>query len=914
MIPSWAYLDENDRSVFRAALAFLDNRLAEPSTIDWAVRLGRDRRIERAVIENLLSSQRADVANEPWATTWRLIEESWSERPVESGASTAIYEIQRRLRSGDRSGAIVSAIVDLVAPRLKVEALTSSFRQFAKVPRRPKTFRQLVSAGLTSGEVVDLDVLELEKLDDVPFLTALANALDRAVDHGLDIGRRIGWDGQHRLWQLGDLSRVNYVVRSRRTVDGQDDPDAYHHGIAPAVKLLYEVVTRIGELIREQELSFVRRWKLTNTPVHIRLWAAAARNPKVASAAEFSAFMLALDDSRFWDLHGYPEIAELRAARFGELGAEAQATLTARLRKGPPRSFWPKKAEPEKVKIGRLYWALRELKRIDLANGNLPQNVKAWLDAEIGKFPDLIGMSADEGLPEGVTVKDVVSSPDDRYDALEGLARLRALETALASAGERWSDDPAGRADDWLRQPTKVALILNDLEQAERGGDEFPRVWNRFGWAHSPTRPEPVDASAQDFQNEADRVLALLAQLSERTLSIAIEGISSWLDHWRKHVVVSADGLAVWLKVWPLAVTATNNQAESEDGANLSVAATIVDNDREPTDIDTLNTPVGKLVGVFLAACPSLNQVPSPFEAGAAARQMRDVLITADGLSGLITRHRLIEGLPYFLRADRAWTEENLVTPLQKGDGASLTLWRAVARATRFTDVLKFIGNAMAEKATDRRLGREVRGRLVFSLIVEALHALRENREPAVPNARVQQMVRTLDDEVRATAANAVQQFVKDLSSQAPRGGEPPSAAALFRTAAMPFFRGVWPQERSLATPGVSKALADLPATSREAFADAVEVIERFLVPFECWSMLDYGLYGDEGESKKLSMIDDEVKANALLRLLDHTIGTSEGAVIPYDLTDALDQIRTVAPHLVDSVGYRRLSTAARRV
>lgn len=207
-----------------------------------------------------------------------------------------------------------------------------------------------------------------------------------------------------------------------------------------------------------------------------------------------------------------------------------------------------------------------------------------------------------------------------------------------------------------------------------------------------------------------------------------------------------------------------------------------------------------------------------------------------------------------------------------------------------------------------------MRGRLVFSLIVEALHALRENREPAVPNARVQQMLRTLDDEVRATAANAVQQFVKDLSSKAPQGGEPPSAAALFRTAAMPFFRGVWPQERSLATPGVSKALADLPATSREAFADTVEVIERFLVPFECWSMLDYGLYGDEGESKKLSMIDDEVKANALLRLLDHTIGTSEGAVIPYDLTDALDQIRTAAPHLVDSVSYRRLSTAARRV
>ena len=118
---------------------------------------------------------------------------------------------------------------------------------------------------------------------------------------------------------------------------------------------------------------------------------------------------------------------------------------------------------------------------------------------------------------------------------------------------------------------------------------------------------------------------------------------------------------------------------------------------------------------------------------------------------------------------------------------------------------------------------------------------------------------------------------------------------------------------RSLATPGVSGALADLPATSGEAFAEAVDAVARFLVPFECWSMINYGLYGDEGEAKKLAIINDEAKAQALLKLLDLTIGTSEGAVIPHDLTDALDQVRSVAPALVDSPVFRRLSTAARR-
>jgi hypothetical protein len=912
MIPSWAYLDEHDRLVFRAARAFLNNRLAEPGTIEWAAQLGSDRRIERIAIASLLSSQRASVAEEPWATAWHLIEESWSETPVESGPS--IYDTQARLRAGDRSGAVISAIVDLVAPRLKVEPVSGFYRQFPKAPRRPKTFRDMLSAGLSSGELVDLNVLELARIDDVPFLRALASALERAVDHGLDIGRRIGWDGQSRLWQLGDLNRVYYVVPGRRTPDGTEDPDAYHHGIAPAIKLLYAVVARIGELNPEEELSFVRRWRLTNSLVHTRLWAAAARNSQLVSAAEMDDFFLALDDTKFWDMHAFPEIAELRATRFGELGHKVQEALIIRLRKGPPRNFWPKKAEPEKVKSGRLFWTLRELKRIDLANGNLPSNVKQWLDAEIGQFSDLVDMSADEGFPGGITVSDVLPNPDDRYDALEGAVRLRALETALGSCRNGWNDDPARRADDWLRQPANTALVLNDLALAERGGDEFPRLWDRFGWAHSPAQPETADDQPRDLQDEADRALALLTQLSDRTVSAAIEGVSSWLERWRWQVMASLLGLTVWLKVWPFAVAATNSQAESEDSADLSVIAATTDHDREPKDLDTLNTPAGKLVMVFIAAYSSLGQIADPFAAGTAARQMRDVLISANGRSGLIARHLLVQRLPYFLRVDRAWTEENLVAPLLKENGASLALWRAIARATRFTDVLKVIGNAMAERATDRRLGRETRGRLVFSLVIEALHAFRERRAPAVPNARILQMLRTLDDEVRATAANAVQQFVQQLSTKPTQDGKPPSAASLFRSAAAPFLRDVWPQERSLATPGLSKALADLPATSREAFADAVEAIERFLVPFECWSMVDYGLYGDEGETKKLSMIDDEGKARALLRLLDLTVGTSEGAVVPYDLTDALDQIRSVAPHLVESVSYRRLSTVARRV
>ncbi len=468
-------------------------------------------------------------------------------------------------------------------------------------------------------------------------------------------------------------------------------------------------------------------------------------------------------------------------------------------------------------------------------------------------------------------------------------------------------------ANDWINQQGNTDKVLADFEATNNGGDDFPKVWNRFGWVHRPRQQDGQAAQDPNLVRETDRVLGLLNQLSDATLSNAIEGICAWLDAWEKHAVKLPLILPIWLRLWPIAVEVTNRRPEKAEDEDLSVTARAEDEDREPMDLDTLNTPAGKLVGVFLAACPSLPPGAQAFPADSIERQMRDIVIAAEGRSGLIAKHRMIEALPYFLRADPDWAQEHLIAPLLKDDGAALALWRAVSRRTHFTKVLESIGAAMAERANDRRLGRETRRRLVFSLVIESLHAFREGRAPAVPNQRVQQMLRTLDDEVRASAANAIQVFVRDLSSKPSPDQFSSTRDGLFRSAAAPFLREVWPQERSLATPGVSSALADLPATSGEAFAEAVDTIARFLVPFECWSMINYGLYGDEGEAKKVAVINDEAKARALLKLLDLTVGTSEGAVIPHDLTDALDQIRSVAPALVDFPVFRRLSTAARR-
>lgn len=906
------YLDQQDLEIWQTVTAFLSKRLLEQEAIDWALKLTPIKRGERIAIEDLLNRQGARDLSEPWASAWQLIKESWSRSQPEGPDRFGAIGIQNRLQDGDRSGTLVATIVELVAPRLEIKAHETWRWNHIKRPLKPRKIEQILSARLTSGDLVDLTVLGLPALNDIAFLRSLANALELAVNNGLDIAARLGWDDQKQPWKLGSLGRVYYVTNAPGA-DEDGDPDAYRGGIAPSVKLLHAVVARIAEIQPDAAQSFIIRWQLEESSVFVRLWSAMARSSQLVTAELVASFLTSVDDRKFWDIQLFPEIAELRAIRFKELDRASQIRITARLRKRRPRNHWPKKMVGVDMAEARLYSTVRELRRIEVAGGELPSRTEKWLKLQLPEFAELTLMEIDTDFAKGATGHLVLPNPDGRYDSLNGDARLRALETALATGRRGWDDESSERANAWINQQGNAEKLLADLEAAKNGGDGFPKVWDRFGWAHKPLQRDGDAAPEDALLGSAKRVLELLGRVSDPTLLSAIEGICAWLDAWDKQVVKLPSVLEVWLRLWPIAVEVTNQTPDNFDAEDLSVTARSTDDEREPMDLDTLNTPAGKLVGVFLRACPNLEEGVHAFSASSIERQMRDTVIAADDRSRLIAQHRMIEHLPYFLRADHNWAEEHLITPLQKDDGAAIALWRAVARRTHFTHVLEIIGRVMSERASDNRLGRETRRRLVFSLVIECLHAFRESREPAVPYQRIQQMLRAVDDEVRSSAANAIQIYVRDLSAKPRLDQLSQTPEDHFNIAASPFLSTVWPQERSLATPGVSRALADLPATSGQAFAEAVATIKRFLVPFDCWSMINFGLYGDVGGTNKLAIIDDQAKAQALLDLLDLTVGTSEGAVVPNDLTDALDQIRSVDPSLVESQAFRRLSTAARR-
>ena len=917
MILSRSELDARDRARFRTATSFLEGRLAEPEIVDWALRLRPDRQIERAAIFELLVGLGAPRLPEPYATAWPLILETWFYRATGDSPASALLQIRRRLRRGDRSGNLVDAIANLAAPRLEVKPLQTRPWLPARNPRRPKKLGDLLSASLTSASL-GLDFPEhcidigLDEITDAAFLHAVACALMSAVDRGLYIAHRI-YGGNELDWPPMAAPLRVYFVPSETGLRDRDgpggrlfEPDAPIKGVGLAVKLLHAVLQRTAELDAGTARSLIGGRCQSDMAVYRRLWAAVARNADAVSPAEVGEFLTALDDSDFWNFPSFPEFAELRAVRFGDFEPETQALIVKRLRKGLPRKFFPRKMEAEEIRSTRRGFAAMELRRIEIGGGTLPVQDRNWLHKVIEEFPGLEKMAIDGGFRDPWVLPYFLprAAPKTSFDELEGEARLQALEDALSG------ETSAYRASDWLRQSDHAVHILHDLEGAASLLNRFPRVWDSFGHIHTQPGSETRDA-----ESESARVLALLDRISDATIEAAINGICHWLYIWSEHVIRSDVGRQVWLRIWPSAVKVTN-ATETGEAADISNASIRTEGEgAEPEQFDPFHLPVGKLLRVFFALFQFKNEIRDPFGDGSLLTPMRDCSIAAPGRSGLIAHFQFTQKLPEFLQIAPAWARQRLIDPLLMDNEKSVLLWRAVASTWIDSDVLETIGAEASKRILDDRLGKDTRKDLVSCLVHEGLTALQDRRAPSVSLALISQTLRTADDEIREEAAYEIGQF----QDYAYKSGQGPHALGIsFRSIIKPFLERVWPQERFLTTAGVSHHLSCLPAVSGEAFPEAVHEVERFLVPFDPWSMLSYGFHeGDMAEQMRIpqlaDVIDDAKKAQALLRLLDLTIGDSENSAIPTDLSVALDRIASKAATLTSYPAFRRLAAAARR-
>lgn len=898
----WLALPEVEQRAFRTAHEFLSGRLMKREVLEWALRLGAHRQAERIAVSEVFQNTEQGI-KEPWNSAWALLLESWEQTADPDNADSELFRVRTRIDRGDTSGQLMARIVDLVRPVIEIKP-RSAYPDIDETPprRKPRKVSDMVSLNISSGRLVDVVQLGLDNILDEGFLVELASGLDSALRSAFALGKRMGFDEGD--WRFELPSRVYNVASAD---DEGEDPDEFHRGIPPVVKLLYAVVERLGQKNVSAARAIANSWRASALPIHGRLWNAIARDPDFATPAEVEAILSAASDANFWGMGRESEVSELRAVRFSSLSPTAQSDIERRVRKGPPRGFW-RKGDKVRIREIQLYWAARELRRIQLGNGELSEGNYAWLAEQLAASEELREMqTVGHDFRRGPRFRRVHPKPDRLFDEIEGIERLDALELALATTDGVWDDSSAS---DWIREGENNRSLLQDLEAAPDFGAAYPEVWDKFGWAfapHAPAEGEGMEAAAAEGRRDADRVFGLLIGLPLGTVAKAMRGIAALLDQWRGVAVEAELLVPVWQRLWPVAVDVTNSRQSIVSGAEQ-----VADQDEaaEGERLDTLNNPAGKLYGVFSGLCPDVRPGESPFAANPELREMRDVMIESMGYAGLVVKYRMLEASEWFLAADADWTLKNLFLPLQIDSRENTILWGAIARRHHFKCVLSAIGMPMIDRAIDPKLSRDVRSALARSVVLEALHALNDERDPVIAFALTSQMVRSLEDEVRARVAGVIQKFASSMSRT--DGKEGGAVEQIFNRSIRPFLETVWPQEAMLATPGVAKALADLPITCGEVFVDAVNAISHFLVPFDSWSMHEYGI-SCRGEGSNVGLINSPEKGAALLRLLDRTVGGADGTPIPYDLGEALEQVRNISPALTELPSYRRLATFTRR-
>lgn len=888
-------LSPSDKEMYYAVQGFASTRLESYEAVDWALKISLAEGVKIAAITDLLNNPSALKLADPWLRAWALIKETWSRSARSEPQRTSSYLISDRISSGERTVRIIEEIVDLVRPYLKVEAIKK------RLKKTPKSVEHIVFARLSSEELIEPGEISLDSINELDFLVELASSLEKAIDKGIYLARQAGWDESKPLFYLGSLGRVYFPE--------DDDPDEFSSGITPAVRLLAAVVKIIGEKSPENAKKIVESWYSKPTPIFTRLWAAFARYESLVDADELAHFLMTCTKTEFWKIYDFPEVSEARAIRFSDFTPNNQKQIAKRIMSKPPRKFWPKKSERGEVDNAQEYWVARELRRIIVAGGELNVSSTAFLNNKLLKFPVLSDSKIDQGFPQGPKSGWVQPTPDLKFDSLEGIERLKALESILKTSNEYWHRTPAGQANDWLTHELNVLKLIDDFHDNLPFSHKFPNVIERIGWTHSlkGEEDENVSAITQGFI----KYLSIVEKLSTAELSQSIEGISQWFDNWKEKVRTHKRSQDLWYKVWPVAAASTNAGAKNGAIEDLSTVAWSYNAD-DNMDLDTLNTASGKMVGVFLHLCPSLVVKKRPFNVRSIEYKMREAIFSESGKTLLIAQHRLIENLNYFMAADQKWTKQNLIAPLQNNSDASIPLWRSLSRRHVGTKILAMIGSEMILRVTDKRLGRTPRRNFVYGLIWDTLESYRKKREPAVSIPDIQQLIRIVDDETRASCAEAIRIYLRDVTKGKTQDAES-QPAFVFTNAVKPFLTEVWPQERTLITKSISKIFVQIPSFCANKFAEAADVVIRFIVAFDCYSMFDFRIFPENGTRKPtLSIIKRKKDARALLNILDQSIGHALDAVSPRGLSGALEKVETIDPKIAKSRQFKRLAVLRR--
>jgi hypothetical protein len=858
---------------------FAPSRLNDPAVLEWAISLDVSKSSERHALRNLIEAKEGEI-RAGFKQAWEWVFEHWGRPEAENSLDRLMLKQQFKHQSNPRE--LVRLVADAVRPWLDVKkrsAVDSIFGSSKKTT--PKSARDLFYASVSSGEILKPEDIGLSQVTDLNLLKELAATLTACVVSGLNLAASIR-EITARFDYTDSLVRRVYFVPPAQQPVGGGEPDVHGRGLAPSVKLLNAVVARISALDANAAKRIVFSWDVDTWRLFRRMWAAAARNETLASGEDVESFLLSLSSEEFWVYHSCPEIAELRAVRWSDLSPKARQAMERRLRRGRPRSLFSSNMKPDMMEAAVRRTAVVELLRIRSSSGELTERTNNWLSEQIGLLPTAPEVdSATFGFNPGVIVThgtpDEASAPAD-----EGIDPLAVMRSAIGA--DYWDDSSKVARAMVAKDPgaTYSALIAGPLAM-----DEAAPIWEMMARFFRSSESEDQKGNKERFGPVAEAMCSSIATFPEETLVGALGALTAWLNQWAATIKPDTmlDG---WLRLWPLATVETDRIEPTIDSF----------------ENDVHGSAVSDLIHALFRICPD-NPKPGAFRKSPRFSKVLDEISKANGTSRLVIVYLMAQNIGYFYPVEPKWTMSNVIEPLREATDVALQTWAGLAFARSLpAEVMEFLGPGPVAVINGGALKDHSESNLVDLAFLSILSDRDLGQKRRIPDVLGQQMLRMGDDGVRAQAVDTMRQFLLD-------GG----VAAVDRRfeVVKATFRDLWPKEHSLRSRRVSDALAALPAASKSHFAAMEAVISTHLTPFDCWSLWEYGVLGDDGDERAIKWVETKEDAEAFLDLLDRTVADDEAAVVPYGLDSALAHISLKFKKLESDPRYRRLLTLARR-
>ena len=660
--------------------------------------------------------------------------------------------------------------------------------------------------------VAEAEPNELSQICEVEFEPERDASPGAVLDHVRD-GAALIWPLLRRaseaLISTLDLAVDAERIKPEFDATDYDVPSVADHpqnelrtGFLPLVRVCAELWVRAARIDAQRAREFAQVWKSGGLRITSRLWLfTALRDPEGSSSTRTNA-LLELGQPSFWRIH--KEAIDLfKAIRLSE--TDRADALIARILDGPDDLERLEAELRPRVRDREIWMRLMALREVSA----LPETAERELQSIIERQDWRQPLTEPEYF--SFWMGGVTEGPIGDPAPLEEVATEQRVE--IATQLER--DDPMHQMDIWRVYCSSDPAGALDSLVAAQPPETFMARWGDLLWslARAEERNVPILIRAMNHLDgyADDLLLSITHPLTDAYVS-AIERQIDVGERW-------------WNRLWALAERWSRpGQAERRDPGYALISHAI-------------NAPGGKLARLLLRPMgPSWNDLRD--EERETIENGLGLVLGSGTTAGLHGRAVAVEFIAWLGHCAPRLVSGPLKDALASAtdEGVALRsilvgMSRSVGTHLRYLlrdEVFRGVEEFQSDQST-------AVCNAASRIIAEALDDLeRERGHPAkLARGRAKQTVIRATDGIRNGAATILGEWLTAVPAN--------EQAILWRDKYKPVFTSLWPLDRKYRNERTSRALAQFALAAGEAFPDAFDTVQPYLVPMtDSWPQLHF--------------------------------------------------------------------------